>query len=141
MNLNEEKYQLCQWFLRKFYYIFIFASFGCTEMLLRFNISIVLVCRADLSKDRGQTIKDCFRNLGLSWWSKVFNINNNYIIHLLLMKSQQYCFQANKLIRLNLSHLLSGHERKNIANHLAMCATRQVKLHDHLLYSHAPCFI
>lgn len=57
------------------------------------------------------------------------------------MKSQKRCFQANNLIRLNLSHLLSDHERKNIANPLVMCATRQVKLLDHLLYSHAPCFI
>lgn len=56
------------------------------------------------------------------------------------MKPQK-SFQPNKSIRLELPNFLSGHEKQSIGSALTMCATRQVKLHNHLIYSHAPCLI
>lgn len=56
------------------------------------------------------------------------------------MKPQK-SFQPNKYIRLELPDFLSGHEKQNTVSALTMYATRQAKLHDHLVYSHASWLI
>lgn len=56
------------------------------------------------------------------------------------MKPQK-SFQPNKYIKLELPDFLSGHEKQNSVSALTMYATRQVKLDDHLVYSHAPWLI